>query len=356
MRNIFKRFKFSHMMLGVLFVVLIAGSSQTSRTVLAQDTETNLSDEQTRKMVVEEYQKKRKASRISSKRAQVHYQPKKITPIPPSFARKTNKGNLKTSSNQSPRSKKPLVMIAKSVRVGAGRRPGSVTTGGKTIGITFWRLRPSRADDTSRRITQRTNDGKLHEWTPERIESETVLANGDRLRVSIESPDEGYLYVINSEYYADGSVGTPYLIFPTTVIRGGNNRLEAGRLVDIPARSDPQPWFNVEARDDDLTGELLTIIVSKTPLELPVGQNELELDWKVVFGWNDSWGAPVERIEQVGSVGRGWSKEEEDASASDSRRITQDDPMPQTIYHVATRPSDPLILTVPLAYKNFASR
>ena len=42
----------------------------------------------------------------------------------------------------------------------------------------------------------------------------TPLRDGDRMRLSIEAPWDGYLYVLNREQYADGSTSDPYLIFP----------------------------------------------------------------------------------------------------------------------------------------------
>jgi hypothetical protein len=32
------------------------------------------------------------------------------------------------------------------------------------------------------------------EWTPERVEADTAFAEGERIRLSIESPRDGYLY------------------------------------------------------------------------------------------------------------------------------------------------------------------
>jgi hypothetical protein len=50
-------------------------------------------------------------------------------------------------------------------------------------------------------------DARPTEWTPQRIEADTPLKVGERVRLSIESPRTGYLYVIDREQYADGSYG-----------------------------------------------------------------------------------------------------------------------------------------------------
>src|SRR5690349_23992390 len=51
-------------------------------------------------------------------------------------------------------------------------------------------------------------------------------------------PISGYLYVFDREVYADKSLGEPYLIFPTTALRGGDNLVKAGRVVEIPSHDD----------------------------------------------------------------------------------------------------------------------
>ena len=97
------------------------------------------------------------------------------------------------------------------------------------IGVTLWRLRPIRSADTGERII--THDGPDSiEWLPERVSSDGRLSEGDRIRVSIEAARTGYLYVVDQEQYADGSKGEPYLIFPTTRTRGGDNSVKAGRV------------------------------------------------------------------------------------------------------------------------------
>ncbi|MGH9801849.1 MAG: hypothetical protein ACRD82_15915, partial [Blastocatellia bacterium] len=109
--------------------------------------------------------------------------------------------------------------------------------GDTVFGITLWRLRPATAkDDKQVRLFKHNKDEtKVVQWTPERISMDTPLAVGQRVRLSIESARTGYLYVINRELYADGSMGEPYLIFPTARLRGGENKVSIGRIVDIPA-------------------------------------------------------------------------------------------------------------------------
>ena len=55
--------------------------------------------------------------------------------------------------------------------------------------------------------------------------------------------DRAYLYVIDREQYADGTQGEPYLIFPTTRTRGGDNSVKAGRVMEIPSQDDNPPYL-----------------------------------------------------------------------------------------------------------------
>src|SRR5262245_56531399 len=115
----------------------------------------------------------------------------------------------------------------RSYRIVTPRVPVVGVSPDTVIGITLWRLRPSRKADTGERII--THDGpESIEWVPERVSSSGRLSEGDRIRMSIEAARTGYLYVIDQEEYADGSRGEPYLIFPTKRTLGGDNSVKAG--------------------------------------------------------------------------------------------------------------------------------
>ena len=117
------------------------------------------------------------------------------------------------------------------------------------IGVTIWRLQPTSANDGSARVLV-MEEARPTEWTPQRIEADTPLKVGERVRLSIESPRAGYLYVIDREQYADGSYGDAYLIFPTLRTRGGDNEVRPGKLIDIPAQRTIRvisPWCQARA-------------------------------------------------------------------------------------------------------------
>ena len=116
--------------------------------------------------------------------------------------------------------------------------------GVRQVGVTIWRLRPSTAADTGARLLVQDNAGS-GEWTPERVSATSTLRNGDRVRLAVESPQAGYLYVIDRERYASGERGAPYLIFPTSRTHGGDNQVTAGKLVEIPGQEDRPNFFSL---------------------------------------------------------------------------------------------------------------
>lgn len=232
----------------------------------------------------------------------------------------------------------------------AALQPGSLTM---EIGVTIWRLSPASVNDGGARVLVMEN-AQSTQWTPQRIEADTPLQVGERVRISVESPRPGYLYVIDREQYADGSLGDAYLIFPTRRTRGGDNRVGPGMLVDIPAQEDNPSYFTLvpSPSRSDQVAELLSIIVAPQPLEdLPIAANPLKLSKSDVAKWERAWSSAVERFEMVGGAGRPWSKVEKEAGSIVSARVlTQEEPAPQTIYRVASRSKNIFLVTVPLRY------
>lgn len=219
------------------------------------------------------------------------------------------------------------------------------------VGVTLWRLRPSRSTDEGGRVL--VQEGlKQIEWTPERIEADTALRIGDRVRLSVESPRRGFLYIIDREQYADGSLGEPMLIFPTLRTRGGDNRVEPGRLIDIPAQEDQYSYFTAQPAGDrrDQVAEVLTIILVPQPLPLQITEQPLKMADNQITSWEKLWGGAAERLELVGGAGRVWTTEEKAAGAASGRQLTQAGPPPQTVYRVARKTGGPLLVTVPLRY------
>jgi Domain of unknown function (DUF4384) len=227
-------------------------------------------------------------------------------------------------------------------------RPGTAV---RQVGVTIWRLRPAAAGDSGARILVQ-EEARTEEWVPERIASSSSLNAGDRVRLSVESPEAGYLYVIDRERYASGERGDPYLIFPTSRTHNGDNRVTGGRLVDIPAQDDRPSFFTLRRSRADQTEEELTMLLTQEPIEgLEIGPKAILLKNEQVAGWEKQFGASkVERFELSGGTGKTWTRAEQQSAADATRLLTQDDPPPQTIYRVASNPGERLMVKVRLRY------
>jgi Domain of unknown function (DUF4384) len=219
------------------------------------------------------------------------------------------------------------------------------------VGVTFWRFRPSTAADKTKELVEEEESGPS-EWTLERIEEGTLLAPGQRVRISIESLTRpGYLYVINREQYADGTLGDPVLIYPTLKTSDANY-VKAGKLVYIPSASGK---FRIKPSAGPKThvGELVTILVSAKPLVDPkqLGAKAIKLSRQQVEAWDKHWGVMAARFEMDGGVGQAMTEKEQQAGTNSSQELTQDDPVPQTVYRMAIKPADSILLSVPLKFK-----
>jgi len=245
--------------------------------------------------------------------------------------------------------KPPVYRRTGPARIGRrGARPPTT----EDIGVTVWRLRPARDNDVGGRVL--VLDGlKQAQYTPERIEASTPLSVGDRVRITVESPRPGFLYIIDREQYVDGSFGDPMLIFPTLKTRGGDNRVMPGKLIDIPAQEDQYSYFTAQPAGSrrDQVAEVLTVILAPSPLPVTIGDQPLKILPSQVSEWEKLWGGLTETLELIGGAGRPWTNEEKAASAANGRQLTQGGPPPQTVYRVAARKTGgPLMVTVPLRY------
>jgi hypothetical protein len=216
------------------------------------------------------------------------------------------------------------------------------------VGVTIWRLRPANRADSGERLIVH-DDNSTTQWLPERISSTTRLAQGDRLRISVEAVRAGYLYVIDREQYADGSLGEPYLIFPTTRTVGGDNEVSVGRLLEIPAQDDAPPFFTMRKSRPDHVAEVVSVLVTPAPLEgVQITDKAQKLSDAQVAGWEKMWGSGVGRLE-MSTVGQAWSKEEKE---SRTRALTPSAPAPQLLfYRPSLKSTDAMFVKLRLSYR-----
>src|SRR5690242_7708755 len=202
---------------------------------------------------------------------------------------------------------------------------------GALVGITVWRLRPSRPGDAREvRALIHVETGNA-EFTPERIAADRPLSEGQKVRISIEAAQEGYLYIIDRDEYADGTKSDPYLIFPTLAIHKGQNHVAPGVVVQIPAED--EGYFNVERSKPNQISEVLTFLITPRPLaEIKIGQRQ-KLGEEQVVHWQNQWKAKSYKLEDAAHEGKVYTLTEKDA-ARGGKLLTKDDPLPQTMYRV----------------------
>jgi hypothetical protein len=218
------------------------------------------------------------------------------------------------------------------------------------VGVTIWRLRPAGRADSGERIIVH-DDNAAKEYVPERISANTKLNAGDRVRISVEAARNGYLYVIDRELYADGTLGEPYLIFPTTRTGNGDNQVSVGKLAEIPAQEDSPPFFTIRRSRPDQVAEMVSVLVTPTPLEgVQITDKAQKLTDAQVAKWEQSWSDSVGRLEME-SVGQTWTREEKDAGTN-TRALTASAPAPQMLfYRPSVKSNDAIFVKLRLSYR-----
>jgi hypothetical protein len=215
------------------------------------------------------------------------------------------------------------------------------------LGVTIWRLRPATTRDTGARMLVREK-GASSDWIPERVEAGTSFQEGDHIRVSVESRTDGYLYIINRDLLANDVMGDAMLIFPWA---GVDNEMRPGKLIDIPAQDDDPNHFTARLTSQNQIGELLTIILTKSPLALPIPTKPIRVSAVDLAEWEKRWGGQSEQFELEGGAGQPWTEQEQQAAAKKgSRQLTRDDPAPQTIYRIPVKDKTAFLVNVRLNY------
>ncbi|MEP7339747.1 MAG: protein kinase [Acidobacteriota bacterium] len=123
---------------------------------------------------------------------------------------------------------------------------------------------PSRQLSYSLRVLQ--NPAKNPGKPPLSFPGEIIFAPGDELCLNFNSPQAGYLYIINEGPQPKNGLPVYNLMFPDpTRIAMGAPSLKASQQLVVP--SEQPPWFNIDA---EVGTEILWLIWSEQPV------NELE--------------------------------------------------------------------------------
>ena len=98
--------------------------------------------------------------------------------------------------------------------------------------------------------------------------------------------------------------------------------------------------------------EVLTIIISPTELQLPVPLSDkpMTLSAEQIKEWETKWSAPVIELEMEGESETTGAKDLGQVG-EESQQLTDDDPLPQTVYRATIKGGTALLVTVPLRFE-----
>ncbi len=233
------------------------------------------------------------------------------------------------------------------------------------IGVTIWKLRPAVRADVGFKLPVKVS-GAIQLWTAERVSTDSPFRAGDRIRLAVESPTSGFLYVINSEIGSDGSLGEPHLIFPENATQ--DNSVVPGMLVDIPDQREELPYFVMNPKKENYAGEGIAIVISpiqlrfrtdsKGKIESVDDLNEImmsvEAEVFVRTDQRDRIFTTAESQSTCGAKTRQLTREKVGVQpcGAASRQLTREEPLPQTIYRVKTAPGKPAVAVIELRTLN----
>ena len=164
------------------------------------------------------------------------------------------------------------------------------------------------------------------------------------------------MYIIDREKYADGTFGSPTLVYPTLRYQNGDNYVRPGDVKFLPGPGREITISSDSARKQ--SAEELTIIVSPTRL-IDVSQLQMEqikISPNQLLEWIKKWAAEEIQLDQIGSAGLAMTAAERAAGADQSKGLnehplSQNDPLPQTMLEMKIKHGSPMITTVTLPIK-----
>lgn len=229
-----------------------------------------------------------------------------------------------------------------------------------TVGFNIWRTRPASTRDVGD-AARETVEGE--ETVSERVDEGGYVAVGEGFRLGIESLTEnflpnndGYLYVINREQYADGSFGRAWLLFPNAKTFDGNNIIKTGEPIELPKSAEPYRVRRSTDRSDQVA-ETYSIIISPWKFWLPpLGEKRTELPPELFADWERQFSARSHRASLRGGAGKARTKREQRVGTRETveadEPLTSSDPLPQTVLRTVVRKGAPAMVTVALRIRD----
>ena len=226
------------------------------------------------------------------------------------------------------------------------RKPVAEKTEIGAVGFTIWKLAPDTTNESKGVGESQRNKPQTSQTEYARVGSETPLSVGEEIQISIESlSHKGYLYIIDREQYIDGTYSNPKVIFP---IRGANNYVVPGRQISTGIFDILPPKLGKKQ-----IAEVFTVIVSPKPL-IPGDQLQegfLDIEPEKFNDWIKKWKVEVTVDEQEDGAGKLMTADES-KGIGEGRILTQDDPLPQTVYQGNIKPGNPLLADVKVKFKS----
>lgn len=260
-----------------------------------------------------------------------------------------------------PRSNRPTKMAG--INYVPASTDNSIVAEGVDVGVTFWRLREVRKIDDPAvveptRIVKRVK-GKpveLEKAIPERAHSEATWADGEKFRLSIEVPFECFIYIVNQERYIDGSLSEPYLVYPTKGDLARNAKARSGKLVYFPNQQDCFEIASLAESRRKKVAEVFAILLSPSMIEelppLAEQEEKRRVEPALFERLLSDRHARIWKFENMATLGTSITRLEKKAGTGDNEVLTDHDPEPQSIYHVARKKGDSIVITVPIPIRN----
>ena len=199
------------------------------------------------------------------------------------------------------------------------------------------------------------SEWNVADWT--RAMPESQFAVGQVVRLHFEPlTSSRYLYIVHQELYADGTSGAASLLFPTLRTNNGDNLVEANKDLWIP-RAPAYFQIKPSVTRKNHVGELITVILRPdAPANLlpqPLANKPMALSTDDLARLiARATGAPVS-LNLNGGAGQKQTPQEgrKDIGMEGEEALTQDDPLPQTVYETRGKSGQPVVFRVPLKFK-----
>ena len=155
----------------------------------------------------------------------------------------------------------PAATAFRAARSGAWFRAAA---GAPMLGLTFWKLVPVEASHTmtSRDWVYDAPNTEPVAYTALRWNPKLGFQLMDKVRLSVEASQPGYVYVIGQPRYSGGREGQPRLLFPAESLQR-TGRVERGTIIDVPQLTDRPEYFTIRSSQPDFQGDEIVVVWSR---------------------------------------------------------------------------------------------